>query len=369
MTLSIMLNLKQRTVFEIAGRRKFRPNQCSGFCNNAVIFGLIAVAISQSSLAHEVAQTFGGYSSSDGEQRNLGEVAGTFDVASFGTSPVTSASYGLTGSIEHISYRDIAKNDYMLEHFPTARREQQTIGLSTSHTIKKINDVRLGSSWSTDQVTFTRSVNGGVGRWWFEDTIQTNVDLSQTITNKPSQSILDNDFQTVTTGSKVNSRGATFSLKHLATPTTVWSAGYTRIISTERPRLDAYSGQIKQFIPQVTGAIHLSGTRLINTGDIGTDTTVGSLAGVQAELALLKEIISGTQARMSYRYCREDEETRAFGDHLVYGADSYSLGVSQDIKKGTLSSYPMTVHVVGTRYLSNADFGAVSAEAGLATKF
>jgi hypothetical protein len=335
----------------------------------SLVMALVTLPLAQSSLAHEIAQKVGGYQSSDGEHRSLGEVNGSLDLNAMGESPVTAASYVLNGSVEQISYRDISKNNYMLENFPLARREQQTIGLTTSHTIKKLTDVRAGASWSTDQVTFTRSVSGGMGHWWHDDTVQTNVDFSQTSTNRPSDSILDNDFQTVTVASKMASRGATFSVKHLATPTTVWNAGFTRILSSERPRLDAYSVQVKQFIPSITGAVHVSGARLINTGEIGTDTTLGSMTGTQAEVAILKEIVTGTNARASYRYCREDEETRAFGDHLVFGSDSYSLGLTQDIKKGELTSRPMTLSVVGTRYLSNADFGAFSAEAGLATKF
>jgi hypothetical protein len=161
----------------------------------------------------------------------------------------------------------------------------------------------------------------------------------------------------------------TFGLKHLATPTLVWGASYTRVESEDRPRLDAYAANIRKYLPEVSSAIHGSAARLINTGEVSTNTSIGSLAGVQAELAFLKELWKGAASRISYRYVREDEETRAFGDHIIYGSDNYSAGFTQDLKRGTISQYPTTVNVAVTRSISNSETHATSGEAGLGMKF
>ncbi|MCX6119821.1 MAG: hypothetical protein NT027_19980 [Proteobacteria bacterium] len=320
-------------------------------------------------MGHEMGQRLGSYQGSDGESRVAGGLTGAIEAGAYGDSGVTSASYTIDASLESIRYKDISKNDYMLEFFPSGLKEQQSVSIGTSHTISKINDLRAGGTYSTDSISDSKSWNLGLGRWWFQDSFQTNIDVSQTITSRPSDSILDTDFQLIELGPKVSSRGASLSFKHLATTTTVWGGSYTRVISSDRPRLDAYAVNVRQFIPSVKGAIHAMAARLINTGAVSTDTTLGSLAGVQAEIAILKEIVAGTNTRVGYRYVREDEQSRAYGDHLIYGADNYSWGVTQDIKKNEFLPRPTVAHFSATRSIANSGIGSTTGEAGLSTKF
>lgn len=320
-------------------------------------------------MAHEVGQRLGGYKASDGESRSAGGMSGTIDHGAFGSSPLTSASYNVDAGVERIRYDSIVGNKYMEENFPTGSKIQKNASLNTSHTVQKLTDVRVGGTWSSDNVTSSKSASAGMGHWWFSDTIQTNLDVSRTVTDRPYDFILDYDAERIDLSPQVNSGGATVAIKHLATPTTIWGTSYTRVESSDRPRLDAYSAQIKQFIPAWAASVHGTVTRIINTGTVSTNTTSGSLAGSQAELAFLKSLWQGASSRIAYRFVREDEHTRAYGDHLVYGADSYTAGISQDIRKGVITDRAMTASAVATRYMSNGGLGATAGEAGLAVKF
>lgn len=319
--------------------------------------------------ANEVMQRIGAYSTDQStETRSAATLGGEMTQRPLFDGAISSGTYNLEAGIEQVAIRDISHDKYMEAYFPNGTRENRSVSLNTNQTIRKLTDVRLGGNWLSDSVTTTRTMSGGVGQWWFHDTIQTNLDLSKTQTNGPIVTILDYDQKAINLPPLVNSGGGTFSIKHLATPTTVWGAGYTRIESSTRPQLSAYTLNAKQFIPKWSAAVHGSVARIINTGSVGEETTTGSMTGVQSEIALLKTLWDGGATRVAYRFVREDEETRAYGDHLLYGADSYSLGLTQDVKKGLLTDRPLKVHAVATRYLSNSG-GAFLAEAGLTTKF
>ncbi|MCX6125594.1 MAG: hypothetical protein NTV34_12745 [Proteobacteria bacterium] len=337
-----------------------------------ILGGAVAVTIAAASspvLGNEVTQRVGGYHSTDGESRATGSLGGTLERGAFGTSSVSSASYNIDAGVEKIRITNLADDRYMQDYFPEGSRLQRSVALGTSHTINKLTDFRLGGNWNSDLVTKTKSISGGVGHWWRQDTIQTNLDFSRTILDRPDSYVLDYDRETVLLTPKVTSGGATFSFKHLATPTTIWGGSYTRVDSSDRPRLHAFGAQVKQFIPALTASIHGAFTRIVNTGPVTTQTTSGSLAGIQAEVAVLKSLWQGAAGRAAYRYAREDEERRAFGDHVVHGADSYTLGLSQDINKGILTDRPVTASVVGTRYITNGGVSASLGEAVLAVKF
>lgn len=319
--------------------------------------------------AHEINPYFGGYKATNGESRSEGSVAGTLESGPYGSTGISSASYTVSGSKERIVVDEVGQDKYLEEYFPDGVREQNTVGLSTTHTFKKLTDLRLGGLWSSDSETTSKTWSAGLGHWWFHDSIQTNLDVSRTQTNRPSSAILDYDAETVLLAPSVSNGGATLSVKHLATPTTVWSAGYTRVEASDRPRLDAYRVALRQFIPPATASVHTSLTRIINTGPVTTETTSGSLAGLQAEIAFLKSLWQGAAARLGYRYAREDEETRAYGDHLVYGADSYTLGFTQDVKKGVVTDHAFTVRATATRYITNRGVSASLGEAGMAVRF
>lgn len=319
--------------------------------------------------ANEVMQRLGGYSTdASTETRSSAALGGSITQRPLFDGTVSSGSYDVEAGVEQVTIKDIAHDKYMTENFPNGYRENRSVSLNTTQTIRKLTDLRLGGNWLSDTVTTTRTASGGVGHWWFHDTIQTNIDVSKTQTNGPIVTILDYDHQAINLGPQVASGGGTVSVKHLATPTTVWGAGWTRVESTNRPKLDAYSINGKQYIPAWTAAVHGTAARIINTGETGLDSTSGSMTGVQAELAFLKTLWEGGASRVAYRYAREDEQTRAYGDHLLYGADSYSVGMTQSIKKGVVTDRPLMVHAVATRYISNAG-GAFLGEAGLTTKF
>lgn len=320
-------------------------------------------------LADEVMQRLGGYSSdASAETHSAATIGGEITQRPLLNGNISSGAYDLEAGIEQVTFKDISHDNYMKENFPSGTRENRSVSLNTTQTIRKLTDLRLGANWLSDSVTTTKTFSGGIGHWWFHDTIQTNVDISKTQTDGTAVSILDYDQREVILPPQVNSGGGTLSVKHLATPTTVWGASWTRIDATNRPPLNAYALNGKQFIPAWDAAIHGSVARVINTGDVGLDTSSGSLTGTQSEIAFLKNLWQGAASRVAYRFVREDEQTRAYGDHLLYGADSYSLGMSQEVKKGVVTDRPLKVHAVATRYLSNSG-GAFLGEAGLTTKF
>ena len=144
---------------------------------------------------------------------------------------------------------------------------------------------------------------------------------------------------------------------------------FSRIVSEERPFLDIYTFEFRQYLTQLNAAIHGAYSRMINTGDIDPVTDYGSMTGHQFEVSFLKKVFESGQWKASYRFVREDEHKRATGDHLVYGADQYSSSYVHNLKAGVLTAYPTSLQLGASRYLSNAGFSSVGGEAGMKVRF
>ena len=106
-------------------------------------------------------------------------------------------------------------------------------------------------------------------------------------------------------------------------------------------------------------------------GKVGLDTTYGELEGGEATIAWLQKLWTKAKARVAYRYYREDETTRAFGDELTLGSDTVSLGISQGFKLEEHRSQARNfeVNAKASRYQTNSDIDAEIYEVGLGADF
>ena len=114
---------------------------------------------------------------------------------------------------------------------------------------------------------------------------------------------------------------------------------------------------MKQAVPALGGAVHLKGNRFINNGSVGvgsspsalgrsfssgqrvfgekkltTETNFGDVTALELEGSYLQALWNNGMGRVSYRYYREDEITRAYQDELVYGSDTVTVGLSHRAK-------------------------------------
>jgi hypothetical protein len=266
----------------------------------------------------------------------------------------------------------IKNNDkYMQTHFEHGIRRETSFSADVLTTLAKRSEVSLGGSVSGDTVTRSKSGRASFGQWFLGDQLRVGVAGSNSVIERPKDSFLDYDSATVALVPRVESSSGSINLKAILNPRTIASGDYTVVRSSERPLLRSWSVGLKQFIDQCDCAVHGEAARVINLGKLDTTMSVGELTGTQFTVAYLQSLWKNAHSRLSYRYAREDEFTRAYGDHLVFGADSYVAGLSQELDNVTVAgaARPVLLDVAATRYIHNRAGAATTVELGGSVKF
>jgi len=349
-----------------------RPSAAYIVGSGAVLAAMLCFLHCPSANAHEVDQRLGGFSSADGETRSMARFGGKADAPAFGDGEFI-PSLSISAQVERVSIDESAlpDNKYMKEYFPEGERLDRNFGADGSLVVSKRTELTMGGSVAGDGVTKTTMKRLSAGQWLFGDQLRVGFSASTSETKRPQDSFLDYDSATIILRPQVVTNVGSLSLKAILNPTTTLSSDYTVAQSTERPLLRAWSVGIKQFISRWDGAVHLDAARVINLGDLDTTMSTGELTGSQFGFSYLQSLWRDAHGKLSYRYAREDEFTRAYGDHLVFGSDSYVAALSQEFQKVRIAGEerPLLVDLAATRYLHNKGGSATTIEMGASTKF
>jgi hypothetical protein len=335
------------------------------------IFASVFVYLTASpAICHEVGQHLGAYQGSDGESRSMARFDGRADAPTM-ASGALNASFNLGATIEKIRYDDWSNNKYMTSNFPEGQRVDRNFTADSIWTLNKRFEFQAGGSSSGDGVTSTSSRWGGVGQWFLGDQLRVGVKAQLSETDRPADSKLDYDSKTIYLSDRVTSQTGSVALKAILNPLTIVTSDYALTQSSERPPLRSYGAGIKQFVPMCECSFHADAARVINLGKLDTTMSTGELTGTQVTLAYLQTLTTRTHGRLSYRYAREDEYTRAYGDHLVFGADSYTFAIAHEEPKIRINGAerPLTMDLAATRYIHNQGGAATTFEAGAGVKF
>jgi hypothetical protein len=317
-------------------------------------------------LAHEVDQRFGRYVSSDGESRVMSRFLGTVEAPPFADGQ-GSLSLSISAQSESIESQD----NYTQKNFENARRTDQLLGVDGTFTFAKRSELVVGASQGQDSVTKTNTGKLGFGQWFLGDQLRVGLLGLASKTSRPADSFLDYDSTTINILPQVNSSVANVNVKAILNPKTTVSADYSLAQSTDRPLLRAWAVGVKQYFDACECAVHGDAARVINIGRLNTNMSAGELTGTQFSVAYLQSLWEKAHGRLSYRYAREDEFTRAYEDHLVFGADSYVASLSQEFERVQVAGGErnVLVDVAATRYLHNKAGSATTFEFGGSVKF
>ncbi len=322
--------------------------------------------------ASEVSERLGGYSSSDGETRTLFKMSGRADAAAT-LSGNLQTTLNLSAMTERARYegKSFSDDDYIKKNFTSGRKADNSIDGSIDWTFSKRTEISIGASRSSDSIIQSNSARINVGQWLLGDQLRLGVAAQRVFTDRPKTNPLDKDAVTLTPSPKVLTESLSPSLKAILNPTTIISADYSYVKSTDRPLLHAYNVGLKQFFPGCECAVHGEAGRTINLGELNTQMTSGELTGMQWSIAYLQTLPGNTHGRLAYRYAREDEFTRAYSDHLVFGADSYTAALAKEFQSGSKdgAQRPILVDLALTRYLHNEAGSATTVEMGAGMKF
>lgn len=332
---------------------------------------LAANTVAPAALAHTITQKLGSYQDNGGMQRERVAFDATVDGAK-NRGALTDSSYSLSLSQDTYQDHDVAEDDaYTKEVYGEGYRVNDAASVSATQTWDRITETRVMGAYSTDRHVKTRSWAAGASEWTRHETVRVGFDLSRTIVEQPFYEILDYDSREVGNPTIASSTGATVSVRHLATSTTIMDYSASHVATDNRPDSNSGTVGVRQFVPPANGAVHVSATRAVNRGYIGTDTSYGQVDAWIVDTAWLQNLWTGARARLGYRYYKEDETTRVYEDEKVFGSDTVSLGFSQEIPKGAVDNLPgpLTVEAAAARYVTNTNVAARSYEVGVAAKF
>ncbi len=324
------------------------------------------------SFAHSIKQKAAGYEDTDGHTRQRVAYDMTIDGGAAKSVPLTDSTYSLQIQSDQFQNSEVTNDNYDREVYDGSDfRQTQRATLATTHTWDRLTETRLLAAYATDQKVKSKTWAVGMSQWIWSETIRLAVDLSRTILEQPLYQVLDFDSQEIGNPTIASSTGSTVGVRHLAGPTTIldYTVGYT--MTENRPDTKTGTVAIRQFLPPLDGAIHASATRADNRGYVTTESNYGQVDAWFGELAYLQNLWKGGHLRSGFRYYKEDEITRAYEDEKVFGSDTGSLGLSQDLPKGAIDNVavPLTLEASAARYLTNVGIAATSFEAGVTAKF
>ncbi len=292
-------------------------------------------------------------------------------------STLTSTAYTIDMRRDSIQDDRAAEQEYVLKHYGLDEQLEYGGNIAFSQTWNRLTTTRQMFGGTSDSVVETRNFGVGVSHWLFHETVQLGLDVSRTLLNRPAYEYLGADSDNEIMPALVNSTGVAFSVKHLATPTTVTNYGVTRIDASNRPTAYVYTTGIKQFIPPTSSAVHVDIARALNKGRVTRYSNYGEVSAWSGEAAFLQSLWTHAHGKVFYRYYREDEVTRVDADELTRGSDTGGIHMSQEIPKGTLDAIrvPLVLEAAFSRYFTNEldDKGtkvvATMVEAGVQAKF
>jgi hypothetical protein len=321
--------------------------------------------------AHTVRQELGAYQDNQGLSRQRIGYDVTVDGPQRAGAGLTSSTFDLTARRDFYNDTSVVDSDYDREVYGGGRRTGDSAALTATQTWDRLTETRVLGAFSSDLQVESRTWGVGASTWGLHETLRLSVDLSRTVTDQPEFRFLDFDSKQVGNPPLTSSTGVSLGVRHLATPTTIVDYGAGQLVNDTRPPSSTGQVAIRQFVPPVSGALHVAGTRAYNRGYISTDTTYGQVDAWTLETAWLQNLWRGALARLGYRYYKEDETTRAYADEKVFGSDTVSLGMSQELPKGATFGLtrPLTLEASAARYLTNVDIAATSFELGLAARF
>lgn len=329
--------------------------------------GVSAIFATLPASAHSLKLSRGAYDDSDGLTRErLGADAQV--EAGRGPAGLTGHTYKLSFLRDSFAEEDLEDDDYTREVYGSEQRVQGTATLSATQTWNKTTETRALGSYASDGKVTTRTFGVGASQWMPGESLRIGVDFSRTLVDQPLFQVLDYDSELVGAPSRYSATGSTLGIRHLATPSTILDYALSYVHNEHRPATKVGGLQLRQFVALLKGAAHAGVTRADNRGAIDTTTDYGQVDAWTYEGAWLQHLWQGAQGRLGYRYYREDETTRAYEDERVFGSDTASLGLAQELDERT-AGVPMVVEAIAARYLTNSKLAATTFEVGLTAKF
>lgn len=321
--------------------------------------------------AHSVTQTIGAYNDNNGLQRERVAFDVLVDGGAHALGGMTDSTYAVTVQRDQFHRTNMKDDDFDREIYQTSYNVNDYASVSANQTWDKVTETRVLAAYGSDHKIRSRTWATGASQWLAHETVRVSFDLSRTIVERPLFGVLDFDSVTTAEPTISSQTGATLGVRHLARATTVidYTVGHT--VAENRPPADRGGIAIRQFVPALDGALHASATRALNRGYVASDTTYGQVDSWIGEVAWFQSLWKGALSKIGYRYYREDETTRAYGDELQFGSDTITAGLSQELPKGATSglSRPLTLELKGARYLTNVRVAAATVELGVTAKF
>ena len=308
-------------------------------------------------------QTVAGYRDSSGQERGK---LGLDSILKIGAS-------GLNVGVSRERIRDDEwqNNKYLKEVYGHGEREVDAVNLGLTRTFAKLTDARIAGAYSSDGVVETRSIGAGASHWFVHETLQTSLDVTRSLVERPEYEILDFDATVLTAPPRVDTTAVSAGFRHLSTPTTMTLATVTVSSSSDRPLARLYHLGVRQYVPALSGSLHAAAYRGLNRGGLSTRTLYGEVDSWTGDFAWVQEAGRNTQIRLGWRVYQEREVGRAYDDVTQYGSDLVSLNLVHEIpaEKSPLAGRPVAVDAGVSRYLSNQELRATAANFGISGKF
>jgi hypothetical protein len=150
-----------------------------------------------------------------------------------------------------------------------------------------------------------------LGHWWNKATLLTEIESLRTDNEQPSRSYLDTDSRRVLTPEKIQGSRHSLNLTWLATPQTMLMAGFSKILSENRPNALSATLEARYFIATTSTAVHLKSAAYEDTGTVGLATDYGRVSAREIEAQIHQHVSDKVIVALVSRDHLEDEVVRS----------------------------------------------------------
>jgi hypothetical protein len=232
----------------------------------------------------------------------------------------------------------------------------QSVDAEISQNILSTLSFGLLGGMTRSQITSSRYYGIRATGWWLSDTLQTSLEYRKNSLDQLELDFTDVDGKRIQTPKNVDGSVLSAQIMQYVSKTTILSYGYSQTLQSDRPDAWGSNLELRQYAPQLDGALHLSYAHFENTSQADAITTYGQMVSNTFSAHWLQKLGLRYLIKSGYRLHQEIEKPRAnVGINKQLGSDYLYTSLSYRMKERLWSQSSPEVSLLYGHYRNNQD--------------
>lgn len=255
---------------------------------------------------------------------------------------VSRVGLGATQNREHLGK---AAEPKKVDLGPEGHREILSTSISFGQTIAYLHTLQLFYDQSSGNDSSSHALGVGYEGWAIKDRFRLGLFYQQNKMEQQAKDFTDIDGKRVVTPERIDGKNYRLETMSYLQPTTILLAGYSVTRREDRPDAWALSLQLRQYINDANGALHMTYQRYENVGSIEANTEIGEVVADRYAVEWHQKFAKQYIALLGYRASKEIEKPRAYesgykqnGSDYIYTSVRYRASASWTFRSNEFSA-------------------------------